>query len=200
MTITPISDRELWERACAGEPDSFGTIFDRHSRAVYNFLARRTASWAEAEDLTSTVFLDAWRHRSAVTLDRDSALPWLLGIARNTAANGGRSRRRYQALKERLPTPSPVPDHAQDVADRIDEERVLVALRSSVGRLPAHEREVIELCVWSGLDQQAAATALGVAVGTVKSRLHRARRRLGDDLREYAPSSPDRRIIAEEAL
>ncbi|MFE3203146.1 RNA polymerase sigma factor [Embleya sp. NPDC055664] len=198
MTITAISDRELWERACAGDPEAFGVIFDRHSRAIFNYLSRRTASWVEAEDLTSVVFLQAWRHRSAVTLDRDSALPWLLGIARNTAANGGRARRRYQALKERLPTPSPVPDHAQDVADRVDEERALVALRGSVARLPAHEREVIELCVWSGLDQQAAATALGVAVGTIKSRLHRARRRLGDDLREHAPSSRNTHAIAEE--
>ncbi|WP_439678580.1 RNA polymerase sigma factor [Embleya sp. MST-111070] len=198
MTITAISDRELWERACAGDPEAFGVIFDRHSRAIFNYLSRRTASWVEAEDLTSVVFLQAWRHRSAVTLDRDSALPWLLGIARNTAANGGRARRRYQALKERLPTPSPVPDHAQDVADRVDEERVLVALRGSVARLPAHEREVIELCVWSGLDHQAAATALGVAVGTIKSRLHRARRRLGDDLREHAPSSRNTHAIAEE--
>ncbi|MFE5326823.1 RNA polymerase sigma factor [Embleya sp. NPDC056575] len=198
MTITAISDRELWERACAGDPEAFGVIFDRHSRAIFNHLSRRTASWVEAEDLTSVVFLQAWRHRSAVTLDRDSALPWLLGIARNIAANGGRARRRYQALKERLPTPSPVPDHAQDVADRVDEERALVALRGSVARLPAHEREVIELCVWSGLDQQAAATALGVAVGTIKSRLHRARRRLGDDLREHAPSSRNTHAIAEE--
>ena len=55
-------------------------------------------------------------------------------------------------------------------------------IHRALARLPRHEREVVELCVWSGLDQQAAAAALGIAVGTVKSRLHRARRRLEADL------------------
>lgn len=200
VTITQPSDRALWDRACRGEPEAFGVLFERHSRAVYNFLSRRTGSWTEAEDLTSVVFLDAWRNRDAVVLDRESALPWLFGIARNTAANRVRAVRRYQKLQARLPRPLPVHDHAQDVADRVDDENALVALRASIRRLPRHEREVVELCLWSGLDQQAAATALGVAVGTIKSRLHRARRRLGEDLRAEHPT-PSRapHPTAEEA-
>jgi RNA polymerase sigma-70 factor (ECF subfamily) len=75
-------------------------------------------------------------------------------------------------------TPEVVPDHSDDVADRLDDQRCAIELRSQVRRLPRHERDVIELCVWAELDQKAAAIALGVAVGTVKSRLSRARRRL----------------------
>ena len=178
-----ISDRELWVRAVDGDREAFGRIFDRHAKAVYNHLFRRTADWSEAEDLTSTVFLHAWRRRSETVLDRDSALPWLLGIADRLLSNTWRRLRRAEALLHRLVShDEPVGDHAERVAGRVDDERRMSELHRALARLPRHEREVVELCVWSGLDQQAAATALGVAVGTVKSRLHRARRRLGADL------------------
>ncbi|MFI6874569.1 RNA polymerase sigma factor [Streptomyces sp. NPDC050400] len=177
------SDRELWARAVDGDREAFGRIFDRHGKAVYNYLFRRTADWAEAEDLTSTVFLHAWRRRSETVLDRDSALPWLLGVADRLLSNTRRRLRRAEALLRRLVShDEAVGDHADRVVGRVDDERRMSDIHRALARLPRHEREVVELCVWSGLDQQAAAVALGVAVGTVKSRLHRARRRLGADL------------------
>ncbi|WP_435135841.1 RNA polymerase sigma factor [Actinacidiphila sp. bgisy144] len=178
-----ISDRVLWAWAVDGDREAFGRIFDRHAKTVYNHLFRRTADWSEAEDLTSTVFLHAWRRRSEIVLDRDSALPWLLGIAEHLLSNTRRRLRRAEALLHRLVShDEPAGDHADRVAGRVDDERRMSQIHRALARLPRHEREVVELCVWSGLDQQAAAAALGVAVGTVKSRLHRARRRLGADL------------------
>jgi len=179
------SDRELWALAVDGDREAFGRIFDRHARTVYNYLFRRTADWSEAEDLTWTVFMHAWRRRSATVLDRDSALPWLLGIADRLVSNARRRLRRAEALLHRLVShDEPVGDHA-DHADRVvglvDDERRMSEIHRALARLPRHEREVVELCVWSGLDQQAAAAALGITVGTVKSRLHRARRRLVAD-------------------
>ncbi|WP_327176386.1 RNA polymerase sigma factor [Streptomyces sp. NBC_01335] len=174
------SDRELWARAVGGDREAFGRIFDRHAKTVYNYVFRRTADWSEAEDLTSTVFLHAWRRRTETVLDRDSALPWLLGIADRLLSNTRRRLRRAEALLHRLVShDEPVGDHAERIAVLVDDERRMSEIHRALARLPRHEREVVELCVWSGLDQQAAATALGVAVGTVKSRLHRARRRLG---------------------
>ncbi|MEV3855322.1 sigma-70 family RNA polymerase sigma factor [Streptomyces sp. NPDC050095] len=179
------SDRDLWARAVDGDREAFGRIFDRHGKTVYNHLFRRTADWAEAEDLTSTVFLHAWRRRSETVLDRDSALPWLLGIANGQLSNTWRRLRRAEALLHRLVShDEPVGDHADRVVGLVDDERRMSEIHRALARLPRHEREVVELCMWSGLDQQAAAAALGVAVGTVKSRLHRARRRLGADLVE----------------
>jgi RNA polymerase sigma factor (sigma-70 family) len=179
----PTGDRELWTRAVDGDREAFGQIFDRHATAVYNHLFRRTADWSEAEDLTSAVFLHAWRRRSEIALDRDSALPWLLGIANHSLSNTRRRLRRAESLLHRLIThDEPVGDHADLVVGRVDDERRMSEIHRAIARLPRHEREVVELCVWSGLDQQAAATALGVAVGTVKSRLFRARRRLGAEL------------------
>ncbi|MCM2410756.1 RNA polymerase sigma factor [Streptomyces sp. RKAG290] len=183
VLVGGISDRELWARAVDGDREAFGRIFDRHGKTVYNHLFRRTADWSEAEDLTSTVFLHAWRRRSETVLERESALPWLLGIADRLLSNTRRRLRRAEALLRRLVShEESVGDHADRVAVLVDDERRMSEIHRALARLPRHEREVVELCVWSGLDQQAAAATLGVAVGTVKSRLHRARRRLGEDL------------------
>lgn len=170
-------------------------LFDRHARAVYNHVFRRTASWAEAEDLTSAVFLEAWRRRREVVLDRDSALPWLLGVATYLTLNRQRALRRYRSATARLPGIGAAPDHADDVAARVDDERAMARLRAEVARLPRHEREVIELCAWAGLDHQAAAVALGIAEGTVRSRLSRARGRLADRVGGDPNTGPARSTV-----
>jgi RNA polymerase sigma factor (sigma-70 family) len=177
--LVTTSDRDLWDRAAAGDAEAFAQLYDRHARAIYNFLHRRTASWSDAEDLTSVVFLHAWRRRADVVLDRDSALPWLLRTADYTVRNEWRSKQRYRrALTAARLLHSEVDDHADEVAERLDDDRRISEARASLKHLPRHEREIVELCVWSGLDQAAAAVALDVPLGTVKSRLSRARRRL----------------------
>jgi RNA polymerase sigma factor (sigma-70 family) len=187
VTTVATGDAALWEAAAAGEHDAFGVLFDRHAKAVYNFLLRRTADWSLAEDLTAAVFLQAWRRRNQVVFDGDSALPWLLGVARLVLRNATRSRTRYQSALGRvgaslLAARSGPSDPADVVVGQLESERQLTELRAAIAGLPARHREVIELCVYAGLDQQAAAIALGVSVGTVKSRLHRARQRLAIDL------------------
>jgi RNA polymerase sigma-70 factor (ECF subfamily) len=177
--IMTASDRELWERAAAGSSEAFGQLYDRHARAIYNFLYRRTASWSDAEDLTSAVFLHAWRRRADVVLDRESALPWLLRAADYTVRNEWRAKLRYRrALAAAHLLADHQRDHADDVVGRLDSDRHLAQARTALARLPRQEREIVELCVWSGLDQQAAAIALDIPLGTVKSRLSRARKHL----------------------
>ena len=192
MKAEPASDVALWQRVTAGDHEAFGELFDRYAGAVYTHLYRRLGDWSEAEDLTSVVFLHAWRRRGEVKFERDSALPWLLGVASGLLRNEARTRKRYAALLDRVADirdvdgnlPGVAPDHSDMVADLVDGERQRDELRAAVARLPHGEREVIELCVWAGLDQDAAAVALGIRPGTVKSRLHRARRRLAVTLRK----------------
>lgn len=189
------SDAALWQEAAAGRRESFGLLFDRHAGAVYTYLFRRTADWSVAEDLTAAVFLQAWRRRSQVTFDGDSALPWLLGVARLLLRNSVRARARYRAAlsragAERVTASAGLGDPADLVATRVDSERQMEQVRSAIARLPRSQRETIELCVFAGLDHQAAAIAMGVSVGTVKSRLHRARQQLTSALR-VAPPEPD---------
>jgi RNA polymerase sigma-70 factor (ECF subfamily) len=176
--LTRAGDGELWRRACQGEAECFGALFDRHGAAVRAFCARRTGSIDAADDLVSIVFLQAWRRRAEVELIDGNALPWLYGIARRTMQHRWRTALRHRRALERLGSAPAVPDHADEVAARLDDERHLARLGAAFQRLRPPDRDVLVLCVWQGLTYAEAAVALGVPVGTVRSRLSRARSRL----------------------
>jgi RNA polymerase sigma-70 factor (ECF subfamily) len=191
-----LTDADLWERAAAGETQAFGTIFERHAATVYNYCFRRTGNWSQAEELTAVVFLEAWRRRTQVELERDDALPWLLGVATNVMRNVWRSQRRHRAALQRLPRER-VADFAADVDERLDDERQMRAALRALQKLPRADQDVLALCVWEELTYEQAALALGVPVGTVRSRLSRARARL----RELTFSTGhewDERFVTEE--
>ncbi|MGH2399766.1 MAG: RNA polymerase sigma factor [bacterium] len=161
---------------------TFGRIFELHGTTIYNYCFRQTASWDAAEDLTSTVFLEAWRCRNRLVIKDGSILPWLYGIATNVCRRERRgSFRQWRALR-RLPSMVDQPDPADEVASRVDDERRMAEVLTELGRLPTRQRDVVVLVAWEELDYEAAAIALGIPVGTVRSRLSRARRRLSDSL------------------
>ncbi|MFJ9031894.1 sigma-70 family RNA polymerase sigma factor [Streptomyces sp. NPDC102274] len=145
---------------------------------MYRYAVRVTGNWATAEDVVSLTFLEAWRLRDKVHAEGESLCPWLLGIATNVMRNTVRSARRHDLALARLPEPEAEPDFADGVAARLADTEELAAAQVALGGLRRAEREVFTLCVWEGLDHAAAAEALGVAVGTVRSRLSRARGRL----------------------
>ena len=172
-----VGDSVLWSRARSGDSEAFGVLFERHGRTIYNYCFRRVGSWAVAEDLVSIVFLEAWR-RVDKQLPSGQELPWLLGIATNVVRNRRRSERRYAAALRRVPQPSSEPSFADDSDERIDDEELMRRALALLGRLPRREQEVFALCAWSGLSYEDAAVALQIPVGTVRSRLSRARARL----------------------
>jgi RNA polymerase sigma-70 factor (ECF subfamily) len=175
------TDPQLRARIRAGDQDAFGHLFDGHARAVYNHAQRLTGDWSTAEDVMALTFQEAWRARARVTPDGGSLRPWLLGIATNLARNTNRSARRRRDLLTRLGAHAPReghPDIADETVGRLDDAARLAAARAAYAALRRPEREVIALCVWSGLDYAEAAAALGVPVGTVRSRLSRARTKL----------------------
>ncbi|MEU3794841.1 RNA polymerase sigma factor [Streptomyces fructofermentans] len=166
-------------RVRAGDPSAFAELFDTYARAVYNHAFRLTADWSTAEDVMAATFMEAWRLRARVDPEGGSLRPWLLGIATNTARNQYRSNRRYRrAASAAAAAESAVPDHAEEVAARVDGGRRLAAALTALAALRRPEREVVALCLGEGLDYEAAAAALGVPVGTVASRLSRARKKL----------------------
>lgn len=179
MTIDNRTDRELWDDARGGDGGAFGLLFDRHGRAVYNHCFRLTGSWGTAEDLTQAVFLLAWRKRARVRMTNDSALPWLLGVATNVVRSHHRSMTRWLRTTRRLPGEN-VPDHAEEVVGRVDDERRMVELLAAVRELPRNQREALGLCVWSGVSYAEAAVVLGIAEVSVRARVSKARARLRD--------------------
>ncbi|MGC4838190.1 RNA polymerase sigma factor [Micromonospora vinacea] len=172
-------ESSLRARVRAGDPGAFAELFDQYARSVYNHAFRLTADWATAEDVMAATYLQTWRSRERVTAEGGSLRPWLLGIATNEARNHIRSNRRYRRMAAALlASDVTVPDHADEVAGRLDDSRRIAAAIDALARLRRPEREVLTLCLWEGLDYESAAEALGVPVGTVRSRLSRARARL----------------------
>ncbi|MDX3387951.1 RNA polymerase sigma factor [Streptomyces niveiscabiei] len=171
-------DTNLRRRIRAGDHDAFGELFDTCARSVYNHAYRLTGDWSTAEDIVSLTFLEAWRLRESLDGTGGPIRPWLLGIATNVARNTRRTMRRHAAAMSRLPPASVVSDFADEIAGRLDDAAQLALVQEALRRLRRAEREVLALCVWSGLDYPTAARALGVPVGTVRSRLSRARKKL----------------------
>jgi RNA polymerase sigma factor (sigma-70 family) len=177
-----LDDSVLWSRARSGDSEAFGMLFERHARTIYNYCFRRVGSWAVAEDLVSIVFLEAWR-KVDKQLPSGKELPWLFGIATNVVRNRRRSERRYAAALSRVPRPTAEPSFADDSDERVDDEELMARALVLFARLPRREQEVFALCAWSELSYEDAAAALRIPVGTVRSRLSRAR----DRLRELDP-------------
>ncbi|WP_406285371.1 RNA polymerase sigma factor [Streptomyces sp. NBC_00209] len=171
-------DTQLRPRIRAGDHEAFGELFDACHRSVYNHAYRLTGDWGLAEDIVSLTFLEAWRLRGTVVEEGGSLRPWLLGVATNVTRNTRRAARRHSAALARLPREQSVRDFADEVAGRIDDAEQLALVRTALKDLRTPEREVLALCVWAGLGYPAAAVALGVPVGTVRSRLSRARAKL----------------------
>jgi RNA polymerase sigma-70 factor (ECF subfamily) len=168
----------LRARARAGDADAFGELFDSCAKAVYNHAFRLIGDWSAAEDVMAQTFLEAWRSRERIAPDGGSLRPWLLGIATNLARGHRRASKRQVAALLRLGPPPDVPDFSDEVTGRLDDASRIAALHRSLPRLRPDEFEVLALCAWSGLSYAEAAEALGVPVGTVRSRLSRARAKL----------------------
>ncbi|MCP3801215.1 RNA polymerase sigma factor [Allokutzneria sp. A3M-2-11 16] len=186
LVTEPPGDRELWLRSANGDRDAFGELFERHAEAVWNHAYRLTGSWATAEDLASSTFLTAWRKCGELVLVSESALPWLFTVAGNLARTESRRLRRFRRAVDRLPEPAAVRDHADGVAQRVDDDRRLREVLAAVARLPRGEREAVQLCLLGELSFADAATALGIAESSVRARIFRARAKLRAVLPEGA--------------
>ncbi|QNE26619.1 RNA polymerase sigma factor [Streptomyces sp. INR7] len=172
---------EMRTRVRSGDPDAYAELFDSYSRTLYNHAFRMTGDWAVAEDVMSAAFLEAWRLRGTVDPEGGSLRPWLLGITTNIARNHCRSNRRFRAaaaVAAAAAGAAAVPDHAEEVAGRLDDRRQIAATLAQLSALRRPEREVLLLCLCEGLEYAEAARVLGIPVGTVRSRLSRARTKL----------------------
>jgi RNA polymerase sigma-70 factor, ECF subfamily len=163
------SDAELLARS-VNEPALFAVLYERHRLAVRRYVLRRVGSDV-GEDLAAEVFVRAFRVRERYRAERDSALPWLLGVANHVIAGHRRAeQRRLTALQRLAGAARPLIEH---------EDRSLGAeLVRELRRLSNEERDALLLVVWGELSYAEAATALDISIGTLSSRIARARRLL----------------------
>jgi RNA polymerase sigma-70 factor (ECF subfamily) len=168
------------------DPERFGALFDRHAPAIFRYAARRLGPEA-ADDVVAETFLAAFRQRQHYDHGRGDARPWLYGIATNLIGRHRRDEVRFFRAIARTgldPAAEPVADEAMRHVAALAVSRQLAA---AVAGLPRDQRDVLMLAA-SGLSYQEASRALGVPVGTVSSRLVRARTKVRDALGGVNPA------------
>lgn len=155
--------------------ERFGPLFDRHASAVHRYLARRIGS--DADDLLAETFLIAFRRRATYRKLHVNVRPWLFGIATNVLRRHARQeKRRYRALA-RVPADPGGEAHATDDAlGRLDAQSLRRDLAAALAALKRGDRDVLLLSAWAELSYNEIAAVLNIPVGTVRSRLNRARR------------------------
>ena len=170
------SDGELLERMVSGDREAFAALYRRRQDGVYRFALQMSGSEALAEDVVQEVFLTLVRAGATYDPACGPVTAFLYGIARNHVRRGiGRGR---QGSADSAPEPLAADQPETDLARR----ETIASVRAAVLALPVRYREVVVLCELEEMDCREAAEALGCAVGTVKSRLHRARRMLAGRL------------------
>jgi RNA polymerase sigma factor (sigma-70 family) len=174
------ADGSLWEEVLAGDGEAFAALFDRHRQRVLGQALRQVASPHDAEDITAVVFLEVWRNRSRVRIVDGTLLPWLLVTTNHVIQNHARSIRRYRLALAKLPPSASTRDGVTDVDERLDSAAARKRVRDSFARLSKADQDVLTLCILNEYTLAQAARTLDLPVGTVKSRLSRAKRRLGE--------------------
>ena len=182
LTVGPPGDDERRFRA----------LFADHRRAVLGFALRRVADPADAADVLAETFLTAWRRLDDVPA-RDGTRPWLLAVARRVLANQRRGLKRHAGLAERMA--GELASHAP-VAARVDNEDL--GLHDALARLSDSDRELLLLSAWDGLTPAQIASVTGLHRATVRTRLHRARRRLRAELDVEQPHPSPTYDLAKE--
>lgn len=179
-----MSDSALWLEASAGTERSFAVLFDRYRTRIFRKAYAQVRSVPDAEDVVALVFLEAWRSRTKVRIVDGSLLPWLLTVTNYVLLNQARTARRYSRLLAAVPASDQEPDHADQVLERLDRDATLVAVRRAMGKLSAQEQMILDLCLVEEMSTATAAAVLDIPVGTVKSKLHRAR----EKIRKHLPA------------
>lgn len=168
------SDSSVVE-ASVTRPTVFGELFRRHAAGIHRYVARR-AGESVAEDVVSETFLIAFQKRASYDLAHSDARPWLYAIATNLIHRRRVAEARVLRTLERTPVEVHTRDHSGDVDVRIDAGRQLQQVARSLRRLSPRDRDCILLFAWAELSYEQISVALGIPVGTVRSRINRARR------------------------
>ncbi|MCW2918736.1 MAG: putative sigma factor [Actinomycetia bacterium] len=178
---TEDDDASLIERS-TDEPEIFATIFDRHAAKLRGYVARRLGP-DTADDIVAETFLIAFRRRQSYDLARTNAAPWLYGIATKLIGEHRRAEvRMFRAYARTGVDPLVVEAHDEGVIAAVTAQGQSSRLAVALASLKARDRDALLLIAWGDLSYEETARALAVPVGTIRSRLNRARRQLREAL------------------
>jgi RNA polymerase sigma-70 factor, ECF subfamily len=184
------SDTELLLAAQQGSSDAIATLYHRHGPLIYRFTLRLSRDSAVAEEITQEVFLALLRDTSRYDANRGAALStWLCGIARRQLWRHFERTQRFVPI-DTLDEPFDPPSFDEGPAELLSRAEALAILRDGLDSLPLILKEVVILCELEELTYQQVALILAIPIGTVRSRLHRARARLANLLRTTTENQP----------
>lgn len=188
--LTEQTDEQLLTLSMSGDEDAFATLYRRRQGSVYRFALHMSGSPQIAEEVTQDVFIFLAQRARDFDASRAPLSAYLFGVARNYVR-----RAMERSFSESLHT-SPAEDHADsliadgDAVEDIARRQASSAIWKAVLTLPEHYREVVVLCDLQELSYAETASALGCAIGTIRSRLHRAHEMLARKLQNSAAVVP----------
>jgi RNA polymerase sigma factor (sigma-70 family) len=171
------TDAELMARVRDGELERLAELFERHQRRLFAFFLRLAGDRAAAEDLVQEVFVRMLKYRHTFRSDAEFT-PWMFGVARNTAVDHYRARPQRE-VPEHPDAPEPAAPTVHPV-ERLEQRERSARLQAALGRLPREKRELLLLARFGEMKYETIGELLGISVGAVKVRVHRALK----DLRE----------------
>ena len=203
-TYQELSDSELLQLMMTGEEEALAALYRKRQRAIYLFALQMCGSRALAEDITQEVFMVLIREGNTFDPARGSLSAFLLGVARNHTLRRLHRERFYAPMGEAL-------DHDEATTDKtlsstggplddLSRNETIESVRKAVLALPERYREVVVLCDLQELSYAETAEVLGCAVGTVRSRLHRARALLIEKLRPVRGEKTNEEKVPETAM
>jgi RNA polymerase sigma factor (sigma-70 family) len=195
---TPVAaDDAAVIEASRAEPDRFAALFDRHAPHIQRYLARRVGRQA-ADDLLAETFLVAWGKRESYNPSYRDARPWLYGIATNLIGQHRREEMRQFRLRQTAGPDRDKDDYAERVVVNLTAQSIRAALADALAGLAEPDRDVLLLIAWEQLSYEEVARALGIPVGTVRSRLHRARTKVRQALASTPAAATYEEILTNE--
>ncbi|HXN46739.1 MAG TPA: sigma-70 family RNA polymerase sigma factor [Bryobacteraceae bacterium] len=181
LVLDALGGGDLALRLQRRDPQALAELYDRYGRLAFSLILRVVRDAATAEDLVQETFLRVWNRAQGFDAERGALGPWLLAVARNRAidylrATGGRERHAFDL--EQTDHPALYTDMERDLLTSDSARRV----KAAMAKLPSQQREVIELAYFEGLSQSEMAERMGQPIGTVKTWVRAALKRLRDDL------------------
>ncbi|MFI9596696.1 RNA polymerase sigma factor [Nonomuraea sp. NPDC052265] len=187
-----LEDAELIQRS-RRDPAAFAALFDRHAPALHRYVTRRLGD-SLADDVVAETFLTAFRRRARYDLSYLDARPWLYGIAANLIGKHRRTEQRFYFALARTGVDEVAESYADRVEARVSASAAQGDLAGALAVLSPEDREVLLMIAWADLSYEEVARALGVPIGTIRSRLHRARKKTRAALGGVDPSA----IVVDE--
>jgi RNA polymerase sigma-70 factor (ECF subfamily) len=198
------SESDLLRRIASGDEDAFRAIYRRHQGPVYRFAKHMSGDATVAEDVTQEVFMTLIDKRARFDAGRGSLQGYLIGMARNLVLRSIDRGKRFVALPEAETLSADAPQNGRVLSTSTQSDPVragdIERLRRAVLSLPPDYREAVVLCELEEMSYEEAARILDCPIGTVRSRLHRARALLAEKLREARGPEPRASAAARPAL